>query len=272
MEKHNTKEPTTEELRAFFLTHDFTATAHQIDYDGMDSDDVELIETLKATMDKPWESLAREMGLKSPSSFYGADNPAIVLRDGVENATALKAMEILDAQPDIVDKIMNVFITEKTMQDPEKLKRIADEMLREKVEMLMQVMDYEAVANIAHELPAHEDFNNKKQNNFRAIDFLRHWNHTRSSMKTISLNELQETALEDGGDMLADPTAQVAEQAISRLSGAAFWESLSSEDRTMLQMRMAGATQAEIAKVLGLNNHSAVSKRLQKLKEEFLKK
>lgn len=266
------KEPTIEELRAFFLANDFSAMGSEVDYDTMDADDVELFEVMKSVMDKHWEPLSREMGLKSPSQYYGKDHPLIALRDSMENATAAKALDIATNQPDVLEKLTDILITEKTMQDPEKLLRLTNEMLHEKVEMIMQVMDYESVATLVNEVPAFEDFNHSKQGNFRAMDFDKKWNHSRAMTKLFSLEEMQESALEGSstGELFDDPTTTVEENVITNMIGQTFWDALSENDKELLQMRISGMNQAEIAQQLHYKTHSAVTKRLQKLKELFL--
>ena len=45
---------------------------------------------------------------------------------------------------------------------------------------------------------------------------------------------------------------------------------LTEDDKSILLMRMDGKTQQEIADYLGYKNHSAVTKRIKKLKDLFL--
>ena len=51
---------------------------------------------------------------------------------------------------------------------------------------------------------------------------------------------------------------------------ASFWGSLSEEDQTILMYSMNNMTQAEIAEKMGFKTHSAVGKRLTKLKQKFM--
>ena len=51
---------------------------------------------------------------------------------------------------------------------------------------------------------------------------------------------------------------------------ANFWGSLSDDDKTILMYAMNGMTQAEIAEKMGFKTHSAVGKRLTKLKKKFV--
>ena len=51
-----------------------------------------------------------------------------------------------------------------------------------------------------------------------------------------------------------------------------FLKTLDKKDRTILKMMTDGYTQAEIAKALGMANNSGVSKRIAKLRSEFIRK
>ena len=51
---------------------------------------------------------------------------------------------------------------------------------------------------------------------------------------------------------------------------ANFWGSLSEDDKTILMYAMNDMTQAEIAEKMGFKTHSAVGKRLAKLKQKFI--
>ena len=55
------------------------------------------------------------------------------------------------------------------------------------------------------------------------------------------------------------------EEIISEVMVKQFMDSLSEKDRKILQMRLEGYTQKEIAEELGYNNHSGVQKRITKI-------
>ena len=69
---------------------------------------------------------------------------------------------------------------------------------------------------------------------------------------------------------ISDANADIFEQVSSKLTEETFWSSLSEDDKIILLMKMDGKTQQEIADHLGYKNHSAVTKRIKKLKELFL--
>jgi hypothetical protein len=259
--------PTLDELRTYFKENDFSAATYlDIDYDKIGSDVVEALEYIKGLMDEKWEPLSREMGLKSDSSYYGKDNPLIIMRDNMENLVAGGVMKLLTEKPDLAAEILASY-----MDDPDVEKHAAD-FLNNAVKTVMQVMDYEEMAQTVQENAAYDDFNHDKFSNYRSKDFDRKWNHTRAKIETVSLNEMESAVNDEGKSapmQVADKSVNVEDEVIANLSGDNFWESMSKDDRILLRMRMGGKTQQEIADALGYKTHSAVTKRLQKLKEIF---
>ena len=259
--------PTLDELREYFKENDFSAATYiDIDYEKMDAEDVEALEYIKGLMDEKWEPLSREMGLKSDSSYYGKDNPLIAMRDNMENLVASGVMKLLDEKPEMVTEILEQFF-----QDPD-VEQHADAFLNNAVKTAMQVMNYEELAQTVQENTAYEDFNHDKFNNYRSKDFDRKWNHTRSKTDIVSLSEMEDAVNDEGESVpaqVADSSVNVEDEVIAQLTGKTFWDSISKDDQTLLRMRMSGKTQQEIADALGYKTHSAVTKRLQKLKEIF---
>jgi hypothetical protein len=259
--------PTLDELRSYFKENDFSAAAYfDIDYDKMDSEDVEVLEYIKGLMDEKWEPLSREMGLKSDSSYYGKDNPLIAMRDNMENLVAGGVMKLLTEKPDLAAEILASYL-----EDPD-IEKHADDFLNNAVKTAMQVMNYEELAQAVQENAAYEDFNHDKFSNYRSKDFDRKWNHTRSKTETVSLSEMEDAVNDEGESspaQVADKSVNVEDEVITQFAGQTFWDSISEDDQMLLKMRMSGKTQQEIADMLGYKTHSAVTKRLQKLKEIF---
>ncbi|MFI3227199.1 MAG: hypothetical protein R3Y09_07265 [Clostridia bacterium] len=266
--------PTLDELREFFQKNDWSsATYKDIDYDKMGAEETESLEYIKSIMDEHFEPLSREMGLKSDSSYYGKDNPLIAMRDNLENLVATGVMKLLYEQPEKVEDIFEHFFTESALEQPEQFEKNVDDMLHNAVKLTMQTMNYEEVAKVVSETSTYEDFNHDKYNNYRSKDFDRKWNHTRSKITTDSIEALQEKAFENSDhqeEIIEDVSVNIEEQVSAKLLQETFWNSISDDDKKILQMRMAGLTQKEIAEQLGYKTHSAITKRLQKLKEQFI--
>lgn len=260
--------PTLDELRAFFRENDFSAASYlDIDYDQLDADMAETLEHAKGLMDEHWESLSREMGLKSDSGYYGVDNPLVAMRDSMESLVAGGVLKLLKEQPEKAVEILAQF----DFDDPD-IETHADAFLHSAVEMVMQVMDYEEIAKAVQDAPAYEDFNHSKELNYRAKDFDRRWNHTRAQTRVESLEALRDAENAEGESTefsLPDPRTDVFAEVAAKLTQEKFWTSLTDEDKELLKLRMEGMSQAEIARRLGYQTHSAITKRLQKLKALF---
>ena len=179
--------PTLNELRAFFSENDFSAAAYMdIDYEKLDAGTVEALEYIKGMMDEHWEPLSREMGLKSSSCYYGKDNPLIAMRDNMENLVAGGVLKLLEEHPERAAEILMEFAGDPNIEQN------SNAFLRNAVETLMQVMNYEEAAEIIQSTPAYEDFSHEKKNNYRSKDFDRKWNHTRSGIQISSLDEMKD--------------------------------------------------------------------------------
>lgn len=257
------RNPTLEELRAFFKENDWSAAAYMdVDYNKLPDDTVDFLEYAKGMLDDHWEPLSHEMGLKSHSSYYGKDNPLIAMRDNFENLVSTGVLKLLEEQPEKAEEILADF-----MDDNGEFGGDADRLLHNAVETAMKTMSYEEAAKVIQGTPTREDFNRNKKNNYRAADFDRKWDHTRAKVKTVSMTELEN----DGNayEKITDPQTDVTGEALANIKQDAFWSAISEDDKKLLRLRMGGQTHIEIAKELGYKTHSAVTKRLQKLKEIF---
>lgn len=261
--------PTLEELRAFFRENDFSAAAYiDMDYDELDADTVESLEHIKGLMDEQWEPLSREMGLKSDSSYYGKDNPLIAMRDNMENLVAGGVMKLLKEQPERAAEILADFA------DDPNIEQNADAFLHNAVETLMQTINYKESAEIVQSTPAYEDFDHSRYPNYRGMDFDRKWDHSRANIKTESLDALREAENEDGNSTeypVPDLSVDVEGEALSGILEKEFWNNITDEDKKLLNLKMSGKTQKEIADILGYQTQGAVSKRLARLKALFEK-
>jgi len=256
--------PTLEELRAFFRENDFSAAAYMdMDYDKLDAGTVETLEHIKGLMNEQWEPLSREMGLKADSSNYGKDNPLIAMRDNMENLVAGGVLKLLTEYPERAADILAHFA------DDPNIEQNADSFLHNAVETTMQTMSYAETAEIVQDLPAYEDFDHSRRQNYSGMDFDRKWNHSRAKARTESLDALQEADDGEGAYPVADSSADVEDEALAGILAKDFWDSITEEDRKLLHLKMAGKTQQEIADLLGYRTQGAVSKRLARLKGLF---
>ena len=119
-------------------------------------------------------------------------------------------------------------------------------------------------------LTAHEDFNDSVCENHDKINFLKRWTHSDTQLgAALSLEEVMESdrdAVENASDFFSP--AESTEEAYMELRNG-FLATLSEDDRAIFIMRENGKTQKEIAEALGYKTHSAVTKRLQTMREQF---
>ena len=247
--------PNMEELRESFKTHDFTTL--QVYGEGeLDHEDNAGIAYIASTFNEKWDELAREKGLRGHISCYDKnENPLMLLRNGTSQVVSEAVYKLICENPDGVAQIIEQFSS--AFGNTEK----ADELLTKSINTALETMQFSELASIVQSVPAHEDFSHKQQN-FPAADFDRKWNHSRAKVTVESVEEIDEqTAYAE----------DVSEIVFANERFANFWGSLSDDDKTILMYAMNGMTQAEIAEKMGFKTHSAVGKRLAKLKQKFIK-
>ena len=246
--------PNMDELRESFKTHDFTTL--QVYGEGeLDHEDNAEIAYVASVFNEKWDELAREKGLRGHISCYDKnENPLMLLRNGTSQVVSEAVYKLICENPDGVTQIIEQFSS--TFGNTEK----ADELLTKSMDTALDAMQFSELAGIVQSVPAHEDFSHKQQN-FPAADFDRKWNHSRAKVTVESVEEIDEqTAYAE----------DVSEIVFANERFANFWGGLSEDDKTILMYAMNGMTQAEIAEKMGFKTHSAVGKRLAKLKQKFI--
>lgn len=119
-------------------------------------------------------------------------------------------------------------------------------------------------------LTAHENFNDSVCENHDKINFLKRWTHSDTQLgAALSFEAVMASnmdAVENAADFFS-PTESTEEAHMELRDG--FLATLSEDDRTIFIMRENSKTQKEIAEALGYKTHSAVTKRLQAMREQF---
>ena len=119
-------------------------------------------------------------------------------------------------------------------------------------------------------ITAHEDFNDSVCENHDKINFLKRWTHSDTQLgAALSLEEVMESdrdAVENAADFFSP--AESTEEAYAELRNG-FLATLSEDDRAIFIMRENGKTQKDSAEALGYKTNSAVTKRLQAMREQF---
>ena len=136
-------------------------------------------------MDAAFEKSAREKGLSVPSRYYenkrrfrsaegnlfnNQGNPLLELRDNTEDLVSDAVYEIAENQEEVLEDIFSQF----DFNDPD-LEKKADAFLHTAVGTMLDVMEYDSMAQLVGEKTAFEDFNPNIPLNFRAMDHETKW-------------------------------------------------------------------------------------------------
>lgn len=117
-----------------------------------------------------------------------------------------------------------------------------------------------------------EDFDYRSSN--RKTDFYRQWYHTRTKHPQISLDAFMEEYEQTHGGRkweIVDESIEVESSVVSSGYVQGFLDTLSPEDRRIVELRMKELTLEQIAKEVGYKTHSAVLKRLKRIGEKYRK-
>ena len=265
--------PTLDELKAFFKKHDWSA-AKISEPKSRDADKVAEMKEIKKIMDAEFEKQVREKGIGVASKYFESrrrvkgmggnifdnqGNPLLELRDSTEDLVSDAVYEIAVNHEDILDAIFSQF----DFSDPD-FEQKADAFLHNAVGTMLDVMEYEKLAKLVHEMSAFEDFNPSIRPNFRGIEHERGWYHLDTKHPTLPDPDVEKLIRQQNPDP--------EDVAISNITVEEYWKSLDQKDRIILKMTMAGYTQTETAKAVGMANNGGVSKRIAKLRDDFIKK
>lgn len=146
--------------------------------------------------------------------------------------------------------------------------KLTDLFLEQMMDLMMQSQSVPEILGVTKKNGAHEDFNLSVAENRDKIDFDRRWDHFRTKLgKPLSLDALavsDPSAVENGRSMF-DSSDEEYEALENQ-----FLDTLNGTDREIYLMRKQGLTQREIAERLDYKSHSAVTKRMEKMKKALI--
>ena len=270
---------------AKYLSKSFTRTVHN------DSDEnKKIFDRAEEIYSQFWnDEMLEQIGKKSLKNF-SKDAPVNMLADGLENVI-LSAVDHLietDQMDDIVSvvgafnkdeideisleyaKKHNKNVEDFTAEDMnEVLSIFSDDLLANRMEQLQEVYQLKGLFDLQKQMSVDEDFNENILENHDKIDHIRRTQHTRTKIgASLSLDELQETE----NDILSDRGTSVEEivetQTMSELEEICL-SVLNEEEKEIFKFLKAGKTQEEIADALGYKTQSAISKKINKMKEKI---
>ncbi len=161
-------------------------------------------------------------------------------------------------------------IPKDEMSEEQKLsvwQRSADISAQNVIINLMLAQKIPEMFNLLKKNGAANDFNNGVKENHPKIDFERKWYGLRRKFDCVlSFDELGENALV--GLSPEEQAIEISDADFDKII-AGFLDALDDTDRTICYLKMDGKTQDEIAQELGYKNHSAVTKRMAKIREKI---
>ena len=141
---------------------------------------------------------------------------------------------------------------------------VFDVINKEQIKAFMYGQQVPELYDISHKNAVIEDFNENQKENHPKIDFLRKQYGLRRKFDCLlSFEELTENDL-----VGLNPEDEISESDFDKIL-VGFLNTLDETDRMICYMKMDGKTQYEIAQELGYKNHSAVTKRMAKIKEKI---
>lgn len=283
-------------LQAYYETHDFTGNIPAFDDKKYTPAQQQIYAKAKKFFAQSWLKLLPETGNKRSMRNFSKNYPLNCLKEGDAAYIADMVSEIMGDEERFKASIDKFFFDLQELLEagfkacakahgktPEELTdeeiedvvdKLAGLFMEEMINALMTAQKTPEIFAALHKgdtkLTAHEDFNDSVCENHDKINFLKRWTHSDTQLgAALSLEEVMATdrdAVENASDFFS-PT-ECTEEAYSELRNG-FLATLSEDDRTIFIMRENGKTQKEIAETLGYKTHSAVTKRLQAMREQF---
>ena len=284
---------TMEALQAHFRANDFSTMVSRYNPSTASSEENSLYLKIKAQFLAAWNQQTGQLTKTKSLRNFSPDAPIRCLEESEEKMVAGTVMEILRKE-DLAEQLIDqVFVS---MQEPmtaafgkyaRSCGKTIQELTDEESQQAVDCFADEFLSRMMQNVPelteflsrngAHEDFDEDVYENHDKIDFYRRWDHLRTkvgemlSLTPPILEELPSsvaTIATDSVDMNFS-VAETNDELYLQLLNA-FIASLKSEtDRQIISLRADGKTQQEIAAALGFADHSAISKRLNRLKQDF---
>ena len=145
----------------------------------------------------------------------------------------------------------------------------SDELLASMMGKLLNAQSVPEMLGVLKTDRAHEDYNTSVRENHDQIDFIRHWDHTRSRVgQMFCFDDMVQVDLKNDDGKVKTPV-YVEDEDEEKLYQE-FRALLTEEEKLIADMRWnKQMTQKEIAEALGYKSHSAVTKKLKKMREKI---
>ena len=276
--------PTQQELREYFLKHDWTAR-EPYDFDKWKQEKIEDKHYSENIFNKIWHKISRKHGQKASPRCYTKDYPPEVLRSNVGDIVSGSVAEMVNEHPEVVQSIFDnlsddflsgglqtvkAVMTGQEIDTPQALtaEDIAkvDRFVDDAIDTLMTTVDYDGLIKVCRDVGTPEDFSDLEIN-YPRTEFEEKYEHSKAKTKVVFSSEATDFGLDfERNNMQCSPD----ELAESSAFVADFYKELNETDSAILKLLVEGKTQEEVSQALGFKTHSAINKRIKRIREQYL--
>ena len=288
--------PTVEEMKAYFQKHDYTAARPPFDVSKANERQSRAYIKAREYFRKTWCKNMKQMGGKGSLKNFSDEYPVRALERADEGLIVGGVVNILENEEQYGQIISGWFdsmeapITQALCNYAKSkgievddltdvdfaivVDKIADLFLEQLAGLLMQSQSVPEILVLSKEHPTHRDFDDSAVENYSLMNFTERWTHSDTklgaplSLETIAEDEpeVYESAKNIFDDIGSDPEYD-PERTVALKS--AFLATLDGEQQEICMLRIDGCTDAQIAERLGYKSHSAIVKKLKKIRELY---
>lgn len=135
------------------------------------------------------------------------------------------------------------------------------------VPQVMMEYGFDKMYEVIKDHRCHEDF--AARPSWEKISFYLKWYHRRTEHPTVASTEVLKLTKAKTPDLLDNLDGDLEDLVWDPIESEAFWNTLSEDDKKILWLRWHDMKQEDVAKVMGLATHSAVSKRIQNIGRRY---
>lgn len=275
--------PTQQELREYFLKHDWTARK-PYDLKKWKQDKIEDKHYSENIFNKIWHKISRKHGQKASPKCYTKEYPPEVLRSGVSDIVNGTVAEMVNEHPEVVHSIFDnlsddflsgglqtvkAIMTGQEIDNPQALtaEDIAkvDRFVDNAMDTLMTTVAYDGLIKVCREFGTHEDFSDININ-YPRTEFEEKYDHIKARIKVDYSSIEADNALESK----CTDECSLDELVASSAFVEDFFKELNETDSAILKLLVEGKTQEEVSQALGFKTHSAINKRIKRIREQYL--
>ena len=268
-------------LQEGFEKNDITQTAALPGMLEIPEQEAEVYKFFEETVTEYMNNCLPELGIKRNLESFSSDYPVRLLMEADAQVIAEKASKII-MDTDAAEKAASEFLdrfaplielagesycnfTGKSEDELTEddcltiLNRVATAANEELLPAVLQGQKIKEISDLLKETPAHQDY--PKRQTPDSINFHHKWSHDKTAVGAmIPFDEIDEIQ-----GLVPDTEQEV----IDRVRLEEFMDTLNEQDRKILELRLLGKTQKQIAEILGYHTHSAVGKRLQYIRQSL---